>query len=116
MSGRDAMQKKLRGAVAAVIMGWLIGPAAAGDAAAVVTPREKITLYDGKTVADLRHFTTWLADHGQADPNRVYTVVDVVDGAPAIRISVAPVHGAPWRRIRSPPPDGTGPLVPRPAQ
>lgn len=87
MSGRDAMRTKLRGVVAAVIMGWLSGPADAGDAAAVVAPREKITLYDGKTVADLRHFTTWLADHGHADPNRVYTVVDVVDGAPAIRIS-----------------------------
>lgn len=52
-----------------------------------IAPREKITLYDGSTVADLRHFTTWLADHRHDDPDRVFTVVDQVDGAPAIRIS-----------------------------
>jgi len=76
--------------LAVAVAAWCGGstPAAEGEvAAAVITPREKITLYDGTTVNDLRHFTTWLADHGREDPNRVYTIVDLIDGAPAIRIS-----------------------------
>jgi len=55
--------------------------------AAAVTPTETITLFDGTTVPDLRHFYTWLRDKAYDDPNRVYTVVDRIDGAPAIRIS-----------------------------
>ncbi|MFM7108696.1 MAG: DUF1080 domain-containing protein [Planctomycetaceae bacterium] len=56
------------------------------DAPAVV-PHETITLFDGKDVADLRHFYTWLRGHGYADPNEVFSVVGNIDGAPAIRIS-----------------------------
>jgi len=55
--------------------------------AAAVAPTETITLFDGTSVADLRHFYTWLRDKAYDDPNRVFTVVDRIDGAPAIRIS-----------------------------
>jgi hypothetical protein len=49
-----------------------------------VTPTSVVKLFDGKS---LDNFDTWLVDHHHADPERVYTVVDQVDGAPAIRIS-----------------------------
>jgi hypothetical protein len=87
MERRDPLRTMLVWGLAAMAAGWPRAPAAAGDAATVVTPRETITLFDGRTVTDLRHFTTWLAKHGHQDPNRVYTVVDMVDGEPAIRIS-----------------------------
>ena len=60
----------------------------------VITPRETIVLFNGK---DLANFYTWLGAagpvdpkktiHGRKDPDRVFTVVDHIDGAPAIRIS-----------------------------
>lgn len=53
-------------------------------AAAPITPTEPIILFNGK---DMSQFATWLVDHHQADPLRVFTVVDAVDGAPAIRVS-----------------------------
>jgi hypothetical protein len=49
-----------------------------------ITPRERVALFNGR---DLSSFTTWLAKLGTADPDRVFTVVDRIDGAPAIRIS-----------------------------
>lgn len=49
-----------------------------------ITPKETIRLFNGK---DLAHFETWLGAHGHEDPDRVYGVVDAIDGAPAIRIS-----------------------------
>jgi hypothetical protein len=49
-----------------------------------ITPTETIRLFDGKT---LSNFTTWLVDDHRQDPLRVFTVVDQIDGAPAIRIS-----------------------------
>ncbi len=49
-----------------------------------ITPRTPIVLFNGK---DLSNFTTWLASHGREDPNRVFSVVDQIDGAPAIRFS-----------------------------
>jgi hypothetical protein len=54
---------------------------------APITPRETIVLFDGKTHADLSPFYTWLADSAHEDPDRVFTVVDQIDGAPAIRAS-----------------------------
>jgi len=35
----------------------------------------------------LSGFYTWLADSGYSDPDRVFTVVDQIDGSPAIRVS-----------------------------
>jgi len=53
-----------------------------------ITPKERIVLFDGKTVNDLHHFYTWLEKLGKDnDPQKVFTVVDQIDGAPAIRSS-----------------------------
>ena len=52
-----------------------------------IAPEAPVILYDGKSVTDLSAFYTWLANHAYEDPNRVFTIVDRVDGAPAIRIS-----------------------------
>ena len=53
-----------------------------------ITPKEKIVLFDGQTKKDLSAFYTWLRNHGRdRDPDQVFTVVDQIDGAPAIRIS-----------------------------
>ena len=50
----------------------------------VLTPDRTIPLFDGR---DLEHFYTWLTDSGREDPDRVFSVVEQVDGAPAVRIS-----------------------------
>lgn len=50
----------------------------------VIVPTEPIHLFNGE---DLENFYTWLVDHHYEDPERVYTVVDQIDGTPAIRIS-----------------------------
>ena len=65
-------------------------PAASGPAAtrAPISPDKVIVLFDGKTVKDLSQFYRWLGPLGRDnDPNQVFTVVDRVDGAPAIRVS-----------------------------
>ncbi len=49
-----------------------------------IRPDETIQLFNGK---DLTTFYTWLVDHKYEDPHRVFSVVDQIDGAPAIRIS-----------------------------
>lgn len=56
----------------------------AQPAAAAIIPTEAIQLFNGK---DLTNFYTWLVGDHYADPNQVFSVVDQVDGAPAIRIS-----------------------------
>jgi hypothetical protein len=58
--------------------------AAFASAQAPVTPKSTIRLFNGK---DLTGFYPWLADTGRDDPDRVFTYVDQIDGAPAIRIS-----------------------------
>lgn len=50
----------------------------------VIVPKETIHLFDGRT---LTNFYTWLVDFKRTDPERVFSVVDQIDGAPAIRIS-----------------------------
>ncbi len=57
----------------------LVAPAGAQPATDDV-----IHLFNGK---DLSTFYTWLVNDHRADPNKVFSVVDNVDGAPAIRIS-----------------------------
>mgnify|MGYP001566674102 CR=1 FL=1 len=49
-----------------------------------IVPTAPFTLFNGK---DLTNFYTWLVDHKHQDPERVFTVVDQIDGAPAIRSS-----------------------------
>ncbi len=51
---------------------------------AVIRPSAAVTLFNGR---DLSGFDTWLVDHHDRDPDRVFSVVEQVDGAPAIRIS-----------------------------
>jgi hypothetical protein len=74
--------RQLSACVAALTFSF--STATAADAPAIV-PREPIVLFNGK---DLSPFYTWLARFGRdQDPERVFTVVDQIDGAPAIRIS-----------------------------
>lgn len=49
-----------------------------------VAPSAVIKLFDGES---LTNFETWLINYHEADPECVFTVVDQVDGGPAIRIS-----------------------------
>jgi hypothetical protein len=49
-----------------------------------ISPRETIVLFNGK---DLSNFYTWEAVHGREDPDKVFTVVEQINGAPAIRMS-----------------------------
>lgn len=51
---------------------------------AAVTPAETVRLFNGR---DLSNFYSWLVDHKFNDPNHVFSVVDQIDAAPAIRIS-----------------------------
>src|ERR1043165_2694729 len=51
---------------------------------AAIKPTTPIRLFDGKT---LDNFDMWQQDNHQNDPDKVFSVVDQVDGAPAIRIS-----------------------------
>jgi hypothetical protein len=60
-------------------------PAArAQGATAAIKPQSVISLFDGTSLA---HFDSWLVDHHSEDPERVFSVVDQIDGAPAIRVS-----------------------------
>jgi hypothetical protein len=72
------------GRLTLVVLAWTASVAGAGEATAPITPREPIVLFNGK---DLTNFYTWEAKHGREDPDRVFTVVDQIDGAPAIRMS-----------------------------
>ena len=54
------------------------------DGGGAVRPDRTIRLFDGRT---LDAFYTWLVDTHREDPLRVFSVVDQVDGAPALRIS-----------------------------
>ena len=49
-----------------------------------ITPTEPIKLFNGK---DLSNFYTWLADYQYEDPHHVFTIVDRIDGRPAMRVS-----------------------------
>jgi len=50
----------------------------------VTIPDETISLFNGK---DLSSFYIWLPKYGHEDPDKVFTIVDDLDGEPAIRIS-----------------------------
>ena len=52
--------------------------------AGAIEPDETIRLFDGET---LDNFYTWMAGTGREDVNRVFSVVEQIDGAPAIRVS-----------------------------
>lgn len=71
----------LKAAALAAIVGVEVS---AARESAPITPTEPIVLFNGR---DLSGFYTWESEHGREDPDRVFTVVDQVDGAPAIRLS-----------------------------
>lgn len=62
----------------------LFSPSTSNAGDEVIVPQQTIRLFNGE---DLSNFYTWLEDHHYDDPNRVFGVVDAIDGAPAIRIS-----------------------------
>ncbi len=63
-------------------MALLFGGHASGPSGK--TQEEAIQLFNGK---DLSNFYTWLVDTRYSDPDCVFSVVDQIDGAPAIRVS-----------------------------
>ena len=65
------------------ILSLAVTPALVAQVAAI-KPSSTIKLFDGKS---LENFETWQVDNHAADPDKVFTVVDQVDGAPAIRVS-----------------------------
>lgn len=67
-----------------VLAGLFAASFAAAATPPAITPRQVIPLFNGK---DLSSFYTWNRAQGLADPDRVFTVVEQIDGAPAIRIS-----------------------------
>ena len=69
--------------VVMILAGANVASTAPADPPAIV-PHQPIVLFNGK---DLSHFYTWEAVHGREDPDRVFTVVDQIAGAPAIRLS-----------------------------
>jgi hypothetical protein len=71
-------------ALANVVGCFAADPPKPDPASEVIVPREVIALFNGR---DLSSFYTWLVDFHREDPHQVFTVVDQVDGAPAIRIS-----------------------------
>ncbi len=50
----------------------------------IIKPEKPIVLFNGK---DLSNFYTWLVDSHREDPDRVFSVVEQIDGAPALRVS-----------------------------
>ena len=73
-------------AASAIVVTAAIGlsPLRAQGPSTAIKPTEVIRLFDGKSLAS---FEPWLVDHHSSDPERVFTVVDQIDGAPAIRVS-----------------------------
>jgi len=63
----------------------LSAPVVPQEAPAARRPEQSIVLFGPGT--GLAAFEPWLVDTHEKDPDRVFTVVDQVDGAPAIRIS-----------------------------
>jgi len=67
-----------------VLWSFAVELTSASGEAEVIVPCEVIRLFKGH---DLSCFYSWLVDFHREDPHRVFSVVDQVDGAPAIRIS-----------------------------
>lgn len=60
--------------------------AAALAAEPAISPDRVLPLFDASRL-DLSAFETWLVGLQHADPDRVFTVVDRIDGEPALRVS-----------------------------
>jgi hypothetical protein len=72
---------------AGLVLSGAFAVAQGANSAAAITPKETIALFNGTTAKDLSAFYTWLKDFKHRDPDKVFTVVDQIDGAPAIRSS-----------------------------
>ena len=81
---RTSVRASLAGICGLIVVSLLAPELRAQQSSAAITPTTTIKLFDGTSLAN---FDTWLVDHHGMDPERVYTVVDQIDGAPAIRIS-----------------------------
>src|SRR6185436_18959132 len=79
---------RLRGMTATAIVLLVLALAAphvtGQGASTAIRPTATIKLFDGTSLAN---FDAWLVDHHDTDPEKVFTVLDQIDGAPAIRIS-----------------------------
>jgi len=73
----------MRVVVVLLLLLSLASPAST-SAQTAIRPDRVVHLFDGKS---FDAFYTWLVDSHREDPLRVFSVVDQVDGAPAIRIS-----------------------------
>ena len=71
-------------AIGAVLTLFVFVVPCSAAAQTAIAPEKVIQLFDGRA---LNGFYTWLVDSHREDPLRVFTVVDQVDGAPAVRIS-----------------------------
>jgi len=80
--GRIRAIVSIKSACLTYCLGSLLVASLATPAAA--QPADVVHLFNGK---DLSSFYTWLVNDHHADPDKVFSVVDNVDGAPAIRIS-----------------------------
>jgi 3-keto-disaccharide hydrolase len=78
------MKSIVAASFALIVAVALAPPSRAQAPTSAVAPTSTIKLFDGRSLAN---FQTWLVDHHESDPERVFTVVDQIDGAPAIRIS-----------------------------
>ena len=82
------MHQQRVGTIPAGVIALIVATASvllpAQTSSSAITPSSVIKLFDGKSLAN---FDTWLVDHHETDPERVFTVVDQIDGAPAMRIS-----------------------------
>jgi hypothetical protein len=83
---RTGRARTLPYAIAAIVLVLPLATPAAPVPHAPQRPEGTIRLFDPASPG-LDRFYTWLADSHREDPLRVFSVVDQVDGAPAIRIS-----------------------------
>ena len=72
-----------RGIVFGAVAGLAVAVPAIRACEAIV-PTATLSLFNGR---DLSSFESWLPGTGRSDPDKVFTVVDNIDGAPAIRSS-----------------------------
>jgi hypothetical protein len=70
--------------LSSIILLFSSGAVAGPQQSAALSPTSVIRLFDGTSLAN---FDPWLVDFHTSDPEKVYSVVDQIDGAPAIRIS-----------------------------
>lgn len=75
---------RLRSILVSVLLAVAVLPAIPKDPHESGSSPATVQFFNGK---DLTSFYTWLADTKYEDPDKVFTVVDHVDGAPAIRVS-----------------------------